>query len=90
MSMYRFDIYAKKFLLKTHFGAYEESGINWCKKYMTRFQKQAANVEMSVKISAKEKQKNNWEYHGQPYIYQRTLIRKPLSKLVGDNESIDS
>ncbi len=93
MSRYRFEIAANKFLLKIYYSESEERGINWCKVYMTTFQKQVANVPMSVAILAKEKQKNNWEYHGKPYIYQKTLIRKPLLKrasanvITGDEET---
>lgn len=79
MARYRFEITVNKFELKIHYNENEERGILWCKDYMTRFQKRVANVQMQVAILAKEKQKEYYKYHGQPYIYQKTLIRKPLS-----------
>jgi hypothetical protein len=78
--LFRFEIIANKFILQIHYGHTEEGGIKWCKEYMTRFQRQVANIQLQVAILAKEKQRNNWDYNGQPYIYQKTLIRKPLTK----------
>ncbi|MCP1308742.1 hypothetical protein [Paenibacillus tyrfis] len=47
---------------------------------MTRFQKQVANVPIKIVIYEREKKKNIWEYSGEPYLYKKTLIRKPLVK----------
>jgi hypothetical protein len=77
MNRYRFVITANDFQLATHFSTYEQSGLDWCKRYMRRFQKQVANIQMKVSISAREKQAKTWEYNGKPYIFQRTLIKKP-------------
>ncbi|MGP3787136.1 MULTISPECIES: hypothetical protein [unclassified Paenibacillus] len=83
MNLYKFEITVNGFLLRTHFSSSEGSGLAWCKKYASKFQKEVANLEIKVAIHKREKQKNNWEYHGKPYIYDRTMkkpARKPKEK----------
>lgn len=89
MGRFRFEITANKFDLKIHYNESEERGTEWCKAYMTRFQKRVANIQLNVTIMAKEKQKKQWEYQGQPYVYLKTLIRKPLSKRINTETTID-
>lgn len=83
MNLYKFEITVNGFLLRTHFSSSEESGLSWCKRYASKFQKEVANLEIKVAISKREKQKNPWEYHGKPYLYDRTM-KKPPRKLKGE------
>lgn len=80
MNRYRFEVSANDFLLKTHFATTESGGIEYCRRYMTQFQKKVANVPMKVVMCEREKQKDIWNYQGKPYLYKKTLIRKPLQK----------
>ncbi|MEK8132893.1 hypothetical protein WMW72_33930 [Paenibacillus filicis] len=80
MAIYRFEVSSNGFKLFVHTADKEETGINRCKRYMTEFQKTVANVPMKVVISKKEKQKEYWRYRDVPYVYLKTLIRKPLVK----------
>jgi hypothetical protein len=78
MNRYRFEISSNGFILHIRFSGTEEAGLDRCKRYMSDFQKQVANVQMKVRIFEREKKKNIWEYHGAPYLYKRTMIKKPL------------
>ncbi|WHX35254.1 hypothetical protein QNH38_22365 [Paenibacillus polymyxa] len=77
MNIYRFEIYANGFLLKVIHNDKEENGLRLCKRYITQFQKQVANIEIKIRINKREEQKNNWKYHGKPYLYVKTLVKKP-------------
>lgn len=80
MHRYRFEISVNGFLLKNHFTATEKSGLDWCKRYMSKFQRQVANLPMKIAIYDRGKKANNWEYHGATYHYVKTLIKRPLIK----------
>ncbi|MEK5089698.1 hypothetical protein MKY98_22825 [Paenibacillus sp. FSL M8-0228] len=77
MNIYRFEIYANGFLLKVILNDKEENGLRLCKRYISQFQRQVANIEIKIRINKREDQKNNWEYHGKPYLYVKTLVKKP-------------
>ncbi|WP_339272932.1 hypothetical protein MKY59_18255 [Paenibacillus sp. FSL W8-0426] len=78
MNLYKFELTVNGFPLRVHFSATEESGLRWCKRTASDFQRNVANLEIKVSVHKKEKQKNAWEYHGKPYLYDRTLRKKPL------------
>ncbi|AWP25413.1 hypothetical protein B9D94_01605 [Paenibacillus sp. Cedars] len=77
MGMCKFEMTVNGFLLRTYFSETEESGLKWCKRYASQFQKKVINSEVKVLIYKKEKQKERWQYHGKPYLYDRTLVKKP-------------
>lgn len=81
MNLCKFEIVINGFLLRTYFSEHEENGLKWCKRYASNFQKRVANLEIKVLIYKKEKQKNRWEYHGKPFEYDRTLVKKPRTDL---------
>ena len=87
MNLYKFELTVNGFLLRVHFSASEQSGLKWCKRIASCFQRSIANLEVKVVIHKKEDQKNAWEYHGKPYLYHRTLRKKPLSKKTNLTES---
>ncbi|MEC0128239.1 hypothetical protein [Paenibacillus pabuli] len=87
MNLYKFELTVNGFLLRVHFSASEESGLKWCKRIASEFQSNVANLEIKVDIHKKAKQKNAWEYHGKPYLYDRTLRKKPLTKKNNVTES---
>ncbi|MDR6726173.1 hypothetical protein J2W91_004679 [Paenibacillus amylolyticus] len=80
MNLYKFELTVNGFTLRVHFSPTEESGLKWCKRIASQFQKNVANLEIKVTIHKKENQKHAWEYHGKPYMYHRTLSKKPLTK----------
>lgn len=80
----RFEIFANTFRLAAHSSEYEKSGLEWCKRYMARFQREVANIPLKVVISEKEYQKNRWEYRQKPYFYKKTLHKKPIQKKKSD------
>jgi hypothetical protein len=87
MGRYRFEISVNDFLIKTHYTEHEKSGLDWCKRYMSRFQSKVANVKMKVAVLAKEKQTDNWKYHGQPYNHIKNLYKAPrILKVDGTNK----
>ncbi|MDH2334308.1 hypothetical protein [Paenibacillus polymyxa] len=86
MNIYRFEIYANGFLLKVILNDKEENGLKLCKKYISQFQRQVANIEIKIRINKREEQKNNWEYHGKPYLYVKTLVKKPRKTIIEDTE----
>lgn len=86
MNLYKFELTVNGFLLRVHFSATEESGLKWCKRVASEFQRNVANLEIKVAIHKKDKQKNAWEYHGKPYMYDRTLRKKPLTKKLKTSE----
>lgn len=76
---YRFEIRANDFFLKYHLASTEEGGLKHCKAYMSSFQRQVANIPMKVIICAREKQNRHIDYYGKPYIYKKTLHKKPYT-----------
>lgn len=76
----KFEITVNGFLLRTYFSEVEENGIKWCRTYCSQFQKKVANVEMKLLIYSRPKQNHVWEYSGKPFIYDRTLTKKPLTR----------
>ncbi|MEO2213121.1 hypothetical protein MHB71_09855 [Paenibacillus sp. FSL H7-0940] len=80
MNLYKFELTVNGYLLRVHFSASEESGLKWCKRVASEFQNNVANLEIKVDIHKKQKQKHAREYHGKPYLYDRTLRKKPLAK----------
>lgn len=81
MSKYKFEITINGFILRTYHSESEESGLKWCKKYASQFQKKVANLEIKLVIYKKEKQSERWMYHGKPFLYDRTLVKKPRKDL---------
>lgn len=79
MHRYRFVITANDFQLAVHFSTTEQSGLNWCKRYMGKFQRQVTNIELKVSIYSREKQEHNWAYTGKPYLFQRNMVKRPIS-----------
>lgn len=65
MNLYKFEITVNGFLLKTHFSSSEQSGLLWCKKYASKFQREVTNLEIKVAIykkrEAKERLGVSWE-----------------------------
>ncbi|MEO2255437.1 hypothetical protein ABGV43_00485 [Paenibacillus amylolyticus] len=75
MNLYKFEISVNGFLLKVHFCANEESGINYIKNYISKFQKEVANLEMKVNIYKREQQKQR-RYNRKLYMFTKTLHEK--------------
>lgn len=80
MSIFKFEITSNGFILRTYFSDTEQQGIKWCGRYCSQFQRKVSNQQMKLLIYKREKQQNRWEYKGKPYEYDRTLVKKPLTK----------
>jgi len=78
MNRYKFEITVNGFLLRTYFSDTEANGLKWCRAYCSEFQRKVANIEMKVLVYSREKKGNLWEYRGKPFLYDRTLVKKPL------------
>jgi len=77
---FKFEISANGFLLKSHFSTNEATGLKWSKKYAGEFQRKVANINLRVTVSERENQAKIWQYSGKPYIYKKTLVKKPLEQ----------
>ncbi|NUU74330.1 hypothetical protein [Paenibacillus xylanilyticus] len=74
MNLYKFEISVNGFLLKMHFCANEESGLKYTKNYISKFQKEVANLEMRVNIYKREQHKQR--YNRKPYMFTKALHEK--------------
>jgi len=84
MNRYRFVITANGFELAVRFSEKEDKGLDWCKRYMGRFQRQVANLKLKVEIFEREMPERIvlWDRHIYkkiPYVYKRTLFKNPIS-----------
>ena len=75
---YRFEISVKDFKLQNHFTVKEENGLEWCKKYMSTFQKQVVNIEMKVAVFERENKRRIGSIMGNPIYIRRHLLRSSL------------
>jgi hypothetical protein len=80
MSKYRFDISANGFKLQSYVSSTEKSGLDRCRGYMSKFQRQVANIPLRVRIHAREKDSYG-HYHGKPYIYVKSMVKHPIKDL---------
>ncbi|MBT2765048.1 hypothetical protein [Paenibacillus sp. ISL-20] len=76
MNHYKFEISTNGFLLKVHFCANEQSGLNYTKNYISKFQKEVANLEIKVNIYRREQQNHRLQYNRKPYKFTKTLKEK--------------
>lgn len=76
MSKYKFEISVNGFPLKTHMTITEKAGHEWCLRYMSRFQREVANLQMKVVISKRDGDK----YGGGSFVKQKVMYKKPLRK----------
>lgn len=88
MNRYKFEITANGFLLRTYFSENEANGIKWCRTYCSQFQRKVANVEIKLVIYSRTKRNHIWEYSGKPFIYDRTLTKKPLIRKSENQDKI--
>lgn len=76
MNNYKFEISVNDFLLKVHFCATEQSGLNYTKNYISRFQREVANLEMKVEIYKRDQKNQRRHYNQKPYLFTKTLNQK--------------
>jgi hypothetical protein len=74
----RFEIYVNDFKITTHYNPREESGLIWCKKYMSEFQVKVINCEMKLLIYTKDHKTTRRDVD--PYDLSKTLFKKPRKK----------
>ncbi|OAB42498.1 hypothetical protein PGLA_12605 [Paenibacillus glacialis] len=77
MNLYKFEIGVNGFLLKVHFCATEQSGVNYTKAYIYKFQKEVANLELEVNIYKREVQKQR-QYNRKPYLFTKKMNEKAI------------
>lgn len=61
VSKFKFEISVNNFPLKSHMTTTEEAGHMWCLRYMSRFQREVANLKMKVVISKRDGDKYSGE-----------------------------